>query len=59
MTIGRCLSAVTDRPDVLKRRQDGFDGQPDLDPESSVFHDETWASINMARRHGRCGAANG
>ena len=31
-----------------------FDGQLDLDPERLVFIDETWASTNMARRHGRC-----
>jgi len=43
-----------DRPDILKRRQDWFDAQPDLDPERLVFIDETWASTNMARRHGRC-----
>ena len=28
--------------------------RPDLDPERLVFIDETWASTNMARRHGRC-----
>lgn len=38
----------------MKRRQAWFDGQPDLDPERLVFIDETWASTNMARRHGRC-----
>jgi transposase len=38
----------------VKRRQDWFDGQPDLDPERLVFLDETWASTNMARRYGRC-----
>lgn len=27
--------------------------EPDLDPERLVFIDETWASTNMARRHGR------
>jgi transposase len=37
----------------VKRRQDGFEGQPDLDPERLVFIDETWASTNMARRYGR------
>ncbi len=36
------------------RRQAGFDGQPDLDPERLVFIDETWAKTNMARSHGRC-----
>jgi transposase len=43
-----------DRPDVLKRREDWFDGQLELDPERLVFIDETWASTNMARRHGLC-----
>jgi hypothetical protein len=38
----------------VKRRQAWFDGQLDLDPERLVFIDETWASTNMARRHGRC-----
>jgi transposase len=37
----------------LKQRQAWFDGQPDLDPDRLVFIDETWASTNMARRHGR------
>lgn len=43
-----------DRSDVLKRWEEWFDGQLDLDPERLVFIDETWASTNMARRHGRC-----
>jgi transposase len=43
-----------DRPDVLKRRQAGFESQLDLDPERLVFIDETWASTNMARTHSRC-----
>jgi transposase len=42
-----------DRPDVLKRRRDWFEGQLDLDPASLVFIDETWASTNMARLYGR------
>ena len=42
-----------DRPDILKRREDWFDGQLDLDPGRLVFIDETWASTNMARRYGR------
>jgi hypothetical protein len=37
----------------LKRREDWFEGQLDLDPERLVFIDETWASTNMARRRGR------
>ena len=27
---------------------------PDRDPDKPVFIDETWASTNMARHHGRC-----
>lgn len=42
-----------DRPDILKRREDWFDGQLDLDPEHLVFIDETWASTNMGRTRGR------
>jgi transposase len=41
-------------PDILRRRRDWFEGQLDLAPERLVFIDETWASTNMARRHGRC-----
>jgi transposase len=37
----------------LKRREDWFEGQSDLDPERLVFIDETWASTNMARQRGR------
>ena len=39
--------------DILRRRWAWFDGQPDLDPDCLVFIDETWASTNMARTHGR------
>ena len=46
-------AAEQDRPDVLKRRWDRFEGQLDLDPAKLVFIDETWASTNMARTHGR------
>lgn len=35
-------------------RTDWFEGQLDLDPDRLVFLDETWASTNMARTHGRC-----
>ena len=31
-----------------------IEGQIDLDPDRLVFVDESWASTNMARRHGRC-----
>jgi len=37
----------------VKRRQEWFEGQVDLDPDRLVFIDETWASTNMARLHGR------
>jgi transposase len=46
-------AAEQDRPDILRRRWAWFDGQPDLDPDRLVFIDETWASTNMARTHGR------
>jgi transposase InsO family protein len=42
-----------DRPDILRRRWDWFEGQPDLDPDRLVFINETWASTRMARTHGR------
>ncbi|WP_167480854.1 IS630 family transposase [Mesorhizobium waimense] len=42
-----------DRPDVLKRRRDWFDGQLDLDPAKLVFIDETGLSTKMARLRGR------
>jgi len=42
-----------DRPDILKRREDWFESQLDLDPEKLVFIDETWATTNMARKNGR------
>ena len=46
-------AAEQDRPDILKRRQAWFDGQPDLEPERLVFIDETGASTKMARLRGR------
>ncbi|MFZ6765225.1 IS630 family transposase [Pseudoroseomonas sp. WGS1072] len=46
-------AAEQDRPDILKRRWDWFEGQPDLEPDRLVFIDETWASTKMARTHGR------
>jgi hypothetical protein len=42
-----------ERPDILKRRQDWFEGQPDLDPRRLVFIDETGLSTKMARLRGR------
>ena len=46
-------AAEQDRPDVLRQRWAWFEAQPDLDPDRPVFIDETWASTNMARTHGR------
>ena len=46
-------AAEQERPDILRRRQEWFDDQLDLDPARLVFIDETWASTNMARRYGR------
>ena len=43
-----------ERPDILSQRWAWFEGQLDLDPDRLVFIDETWASTNMVRRHGRC-----
>nr|WP_152982812.1 IS630 family transposase [Acidiphilium sp. JA12-A1] len=47
-------AAEQERPDVLSRRWAWFEGQEDLDPDRLIFVDETWASTNMTRRHGRC-----
>src|SRR5208282_1833203 len=41
------------RPDIAAARENWRAEQPDLDPERLVFIDETWATTNMARRHGR------
>jgi hypothetical protein len=38
---------------VLKKREDWFEAQLDLDPERLVFIDETWMTTNMARTRGR------
>lgn len=38
----------------VERRWVWFEGQVNLDPERLVFTEESWASTNMARRHGRC-----
>ncbi|GAN78492.1 transposase [Acidisphaera rubrifaciens HS-AP3] len=46
-------AAEQDRPDILKRRWDWFESQPDLAPDRLVFIDETWASTKMTRTHGR------
>lgn len=46
-------AAEQERADVLRRREEWFKGQLDLDPERLIFIDETWASTNMARLRGR------
>ncbi|WP_235907582.1 IS630 family transposase [Siccirubricoccus phaeus] len=46
-------AAGQQRPDILTRRWEWFEGQLDLDPDRLVFIDETWASTNMARTRGR------
>lgn len=39
----------------MKEKRDQWKAaQPSLDPDRLVFVDETWASTNMARTHGRC-----
>ncbi len=38
---------------MLKRREDWFEDQLDLDPEQLIFIDETGAATNMARLRGR------
>jgi len=38
----------------LKKRQDWFGAQLDLDPRKLVFIDETGPSTNLARKGGRC-----
>lgn len=38
----------------MKRREAWRESQDKLDRDRLVFIDETWASTNMARTHGRC-----
>ena len=39
----------------MKERRDAWKaGQPTLQAESFIFVDETWASTNLTRSHGRC-----
>src|SRR5215475_13064159 len=42
-----------DRPDVARRRAQWKKYQGRLDPSRLVFIDETWATTNMTRSHGR------
>ena len=42
------------RPNILTQREAWRLEQSGFDPARLVFIDETWASTNMVRRHGRC-----
>src|SRR4051795_5692683 len=46
-------AAEHDRADVLQQCVDWFEAQLDLDPDKLVFVDESFASTQMARLHGR------
>jgi len=46
-------AAEQDRPDVAEKRRAFIRRQPALDPAQLLFIDETWATTNLARRHGR------
>lgn len=46
-------AAEQERPDVAAARAAWRAAQPALNPADLVFVDETWASTNMTRRHGR------
>ena len=48
------LACEQDRPDVAEAREDWRQAQPELDPASLVFIDETGCATNMARQRGRC-----
>ncbi|WP_076611132.1 IS630-like element ISAzs37 family transposase [Azospirillum sp. B510] len=55
LTLKKTLHAAEQqRDDVVEARRAFIRRQPALDPERLVFLDETWASTNMTRRHGRC-----
>jgi transposase len=46
-------AAEQQRPDVAAAREQWRVAQPDLEPSRLVFIDETWATTNLTRRHGR------
>jgi hypothetical protein len=50
---GHFLAAEQDWPDVAAARRAWRAQRPDLKPERLVFIDETWATTNLSRRHGR------
>jgi transposase len=49
----RLRAAEQDRPDVAEARAAWSSLQPKLDASRLIFLDETWATTNMARSHGR------
>jgi transposase len=49
----RIRAAEQDRPDIAEARRAWAKAAPRLDPAHLVFLDETWATTNMARTHGR------
>jgi transposase len=49
----RLRAAEQDRPDVAQARRAWIQALPRLDPDRLVFLDETWATTNMTRPHGR------
>lgn len=49
----RFHAAEQDRPDIVEARATWHGLQPQLDASRLIFLDETWATTNMARSHGR------
>jgi transposase len=49
----RLRAAEQDRPDVAEARRNWAKAAPGLEPDRMVFIDETWATTNMTRTHGR------
>jgi transposase len=49
----RLRAAEQDRPDIAEARAAWSGLQPKLDASRLIFLDETWATTNMARSHGR------
>src|SRR5579863_9620876 len=49
----RLHAAEQDRPDIAEARATWHSLQPQFDASRLIFLDETWATTNMARSHGR------
>jgi hypothetical protein len=49
-----CAAAAMVIVHVVEQRAAWRDSQESIDPAKIVFIDETWASTNMTRTHGRC-----